>query len=285
MVSLIVGAGSAFWLVFGLRISGVVDSRVAAAAALTGSLISAAAVFTTFLRRQIFVPIDGNAEEKDQWVRVRVKSSPFSRDAEQSYFYSPSVLARSPLLRTTLRKRFGLALDLGADSPEILRPRDPPIAEWQPISALPEPVEGGRGSSVYRTNAGGPGVLLEPFDESAARFLRKTATFATTVVDEAALDDERLYVREGKDVASMDLALLRGAAPLGDGHVVFSFGKFTTVVFPDASASKIVRALRDCIPRRSEVPAPAAAAFEEVAEVQEVEEEAGSGARAKSTAR
>ncbi len=199
--------------------------------------------------------------------------------------YTRSQLCESFALRVALRERFGLTLDLGDDSPEVLHPGDPPIAEWQPIAALPESVDGVRGSSVYRTNAAGPGLLREPFDERAASFLRKTATFAATVVDEAALDAERLYVREGKDFGSMDLSLLRGAAPLGDGSVAFSFGKFTTVVFPDASASKIVRALRDCIPRRSEAPAPAAAAFEEVAEVQEVEEEAGSGARAKSTVR
>lgn len=228
----------------------------------------------TYQAYPVAVPEDGRAEWGLSEVKVYTRHA--RRWTDHVYSYDAKLLSRSLLLRMTLRERFGLTLDLGADSPEILRSGDPPIAEWQTVSALPEPVDGARTSSAYRTNAAGPSVLREPFDERAGRLLRKTANSFTTVVDEAALDDERLYVREGKDVASMDLSLLRGAAPLGDGHVVFSFGKFTSVVFPAASASHVVRALRERIPRNT-LPPPLEAAEDEVEALGREREAARSG--------
>jgi hypothetical protein len=274
IVSLAVGGGSAVWLAFGLVFSGFVDGvvdGVVAAAASAGSVISAAAMLMTFLRRQMVVPIDGNAEEKHQWVRVRGKSSPFSLDAERPYVYSPRVLARSFLLRTTLRARFGLTLDLGDDSPEVLRPGDPPIAEWGSAAALPEPSERETGG-VYRQRASGPRTLRAKSDAAAARALRKHAGIAATVVDEAAIDDTHLYVKEEKDFGSMDLSLLRGAAPLGDGHVAFSFGKFTTVVFPNAKGNPVVDALRERLTQTRE--------RDEHDAVEEADDASGSNARA-----
>jgi hypothetical protein len=195
-------------------------------------------------------------------------------------FYAPVRLRRSLALRVKLRERFRLTLDLGDDSPEVLRPGDPPIAEWQPAASLPEPSETETGG-VYRLNASGPRVVRAKSDAAAARAARKQAGIAATVVDEAAIDDTHLYVQEEGDFGSMDLSLLRSAAPLDDGSVAFSFGKFTTVVFVEAKDNAVVAALRERLRQKRESTPAAAQAFEEVEEV----EEAGLGARPKSTAR
>jgi hypothetical protein len=157
--------------------------------------------------------------------------------------YAREELAASLPLRQALRARFSLAIDLGDDSPEYCGPgAQHRPAEWTPVASLPD--ANAATAWTYR----GMATRLAAYaaeDLRLTRRMRQSAGLATTVVDEAVLDDERLYVREGEDIASIDLAHLREErARSDDGSVTFVFGKATRVVFVDED-NDVVRALRE----------------------------------------
>ncbi len=138
-------------------------------------------------------------------------------------------LLESLALRVALRQRFSLRLDLGDESPEFVAALGAPLATWR--------AEHGSSLPVVET-------LRSLQSAARAHELRQRANIVTSVVDEAVLHEERLYVREGKDVASMELALLREEHETSDGSAVFVFGKSTRVVFASAKNDPVVAALR-----------------------------------------
>lgn len=148
-------------------------------------------------------------------------------------------LAASLELRTTLRSRFGLKIDLGDDSPEHVGPSDAALAFWEHATELPVTE---KPDDAYRSlPASAFGLSMKASDALAVTKARREADLATTVVDEAVLVGNVLTVREGSDFGAMDVSLLQGERPFGEHGVNFVFGKSTKVVFVDAENDVVAR--------------------------------------------
>ena len=78
-----------------------------------------------------------------------------------------------------------------------------------------------------------------------AHLERVDENIAMTVVDEAVIDETHLYVREGDDVARIELSALRAEKPRVLARAIFVFGKSTQVMFVNAAKDPDVAALRD----------------------------------------
>lgn len=127
---------------------------------------------------------------------------------------------------------------------------DEPLVEWTPAEWLPaEEHDSGEGGA-YRSQTREKVVRYVANEKLAAK-ARRTANIVTTVADEAAIAEERLFVREEADVAFIALADLRDEErDLPKGGTTFVFGRATRIAFLNED-NDVVRALREMLPSSS----------------------------------
>lgn len=127
---------------------------------------------------------------------------------------------------------------------------DEHLVEWTPAVGMPVDDHDAVDAGAYRSQERAK-VVRYVAGVKPARRARRSANVVTTVADEAAIDEERLFVREQGDVAFVALSDLRTEEPgTPQGGTMFVFGRATRVVFLNED-NDVVRVLREMLPSSS----------------------------------